>query len=87
LEEANPSMLLPVVTATTFDVSLIMRESTQGLTASCIYKARLFDAKTIDNLLLDFQSVLEQMATRPEEPISTVGVVLNEKLPKLQLRA
>jgi non-ribosomal peptide synthetase component F len=64
-EEANPNMLGPLVTPTAFDVSLMLRESTDGLTGSCIYKPHLFDAITIDRLLRDFQEVLQQMAGAP----------------------
>ncbi|HMF20728.1 MAG TPA: condensation domain-containing protein, partial [Pseudolabrys sp.] len=37
-EEANPSMLLPLVTVTTFDVILMLRESAHGLVGCCVYK-------------------------------------------------
>ena len=86
-EEANPTMLVPLVTATTFDVILIFHESTHGLMGSCVYKPRLFDATTIDRLLRDFQSVLEQMVTQPERPITAIRVPMNEKPLKPPLRA
>jgi acyl-CoA synthetase (AMP-forming)/AMP-acid ligase II len=86
-EEANPNMLVPLVTTSTFDVSLMLRESTDGLMGSCVYKPHLFDATTIDRLLRDFQSVLEQMVTRPEHPISAIRVQLNERQPGPLLRA
>jgi non-ribosomal peptide synthetase component E (peptide arylation enzyme) len=78
-EEADPSMILPLVTATTFDVILALRESADGLVGCCIYKTHLLSAKTIDRLLRDFQEVLEQMVTQPERPISELRVSLNEK--------
>ena len=86
-EEANPTMLVPLVTATTFDAILIFHESTHGLMGSCVYKPRLFDATTIDRLLRDFQSVLEQMVTQPERPITAIRVPMNEKPLKPPLRA
>ena len=67
-------MLLPLVTITTFDVILMLRESTQGLVGTCVYKPHLFGAKTIDRLLRDFQQVLERMVTQPERPISAIPV-------------
>jgi acyl-CoA synthetase (AMP-forming)/AMP-acid ligase II len=70
--EANPSMLMPLVTITTFDVILMLRESIDGLVGSCIYKPHLFNAATIDRLLRDFRSVLEQMMTQPDRPISAI---------------
>ena len=39
-------MLVPLVTITTFDVILMLRESTQGLVGTCVYKPHLFDART-----------------------------------------
>jgi non-ribosomal peptide synthetase component F len=77
-EEANPSMLLPLVTITTFDVILMLRESAEGLVGCCVYNPHLFRAVTVDYLLRDFQEVLKHMATQPERPISTIGVSLNE---------
>ena len=87
LEEANPSMLMPLATITTFDVILMLQESIHGLLGSCVYKPHLFDVMTIDRLLRDFQSVLEQMVTQPERPISEIRVPLNEKPSSPPLRA
>jgi len=74
-EEADPSMLLPLVTATTFDGILMLRESAHGLVGCCVYKPHLFGTRTIGRLLRDFQSVLEHMVTQPERPISTIPVL------------
>jgi acyl-CoA synthetase (AMP-forming)/AMP-acid ligase II len=79
-EEANPSMLMPMVTITTSDVILMLHEGTEGVTGSCVYKPHLFDVKTIDRLLRDFRSVLEQMVTYPDRPISAIRVSQNNKL-------
>jgi amino acid adenylation domain-containing protein len=73
--EAHQSMTEPGVTATTFDCILMMRETPQGLTASCIYKTALFEAATIKRLLSDFQGVLERLVAQPEQPLSTVGTL------------
>ena len=78
-EEANPNMLMPLVTTTTYDVILVLRESAHGLVGSCIYKPHLFSAKSIDRLLRDFRKVLETMVARPERPISTIRVSLKSK--------
>ena len=59
-EEANPDMLVPLVTMTTFDVILMLHESAHGLAGSCVYKPQRFDAATIDRLLRDFQEVLDR---------------------------
>jgi hypothetical protein len=78
-EEADPSMMVPLVTATTFDVILTLRESAEGLLGCCIYKTHLIRAETIDRLLRDFKVVVEHMVTDPERPISAIRVSLNEK--------
>ena len=75
-EEADPSILLPLVTTTTFDVILMLRESAHGLVGTCVYKLSLFSATTIDRLLRDFQEVLEHMVTQPERPISAIRASL-----------
>ena len=68
-------MLVPLVTITTFDVILMLRESSHGLAGTCVYKPHLFGAETIDRLLRDFQKVLEQMVAQPERPISAIPVL------------
>ena len=67
-------MLLPLATATTFDVILMLHESARGLEGSCAYKRDLFNVKTIDRLLRDFQEVLEHMVRQPDVPISAIHV-------------
>ena len=71
-EDADPGMPMPLVTTTTYDVILVLRESAQGLVGSCIYQPHLFSSKWIDRLLADFQKILEQMASEPEQRISTI---------------
>jgi acyl-CoA synthetase (AMP-forming)/AMP-acid ligase II len=78
-EEANPNMLVPLVTITSFDVIFMLRESPQGLAGTCVYKPHRLQAETIDRLLRDFQEVLERMTTQPEQPISAIRVSLNEQ--------
>ena len=71
-EEADPGMPMPLVTTTTYDVILSLRETAQGLMGSCIYQPHLFGSKWIDRLLADFQKILEHMASEPERRISTI---------------
>ena len=73
-EEANPNMLMPLVTITSYDIILMLREGPHGLIGTCVYKPALFGARTIDRLLHDFQKVLEQMVTQPDRPISAIRV-------------
>jgi Condensation domain len=79
VEEAVPSMLSPMVTVTTFDVILVLREGAQGLVGTCVYKPHLFGARTIARLLRDFRQVLEQMVLHPERPISAISAALNQQ--------
>jgi Condensation domain len=74
LEEANPNMLVPLVTLTPFEVILMLSERTDGLVGTCVYKPHLFGVTAIDRLLRDFQRVLEHMVTQPEQPISAIRV-------------
>jgi hypothetical protein len=71
-EEADPGMPMPLVTTTTYDVILALRDTAQGLVGSCIYQPHLFSSRWIDRLLADFQKILEQMASEPERRISTI---------------
>src|SRR6185436_6630154 len=73
-EEANPNMLMPLVTITSHGIILMLREGTHGLIGTCVYKPALFGARTVDRLLCDFQKVLEQMITQPDRPISAIRV-------------
>ncbi len=74
-EEANPNMILPLVTTTTFDVIFALIESSLGLAGTCIYKPHLFSTKEIDRLLQGFEHVIEQMVAQPERPISAIRVL------------
>jgi non-ribosomal peptide synthetase component F len=78
IEEASPSMMLPLVTPAGCDVILMLHEGAHGLRGTCAYKPHLFDAKAIDRLLQNFQQVLECMVTQPDRPISAIRVSLNE---------
>jgi non-ribosomal peptide synthetase component F len=78
-EEANPNVMGPLMAPTTFDVCLMLRETSHGISGSCVYKPYLFDAMTIDCLLRNFKEVLQQMVTQPERPISEILVSLNGK--------
>jgi acyl-CoA synthetase (AMP-forming)/AMP-acid ligase II len=80
-EEADPGMPMPLVTTTTYDVILVLRESALGLIGSCIYKPRLFGSKSIDRLLADFKKILERMVEEPEGRISTIRLSRNSKGP------
>jgi hypothetical protein len=78
-EEVDPGMMLPLVTMTTFDVILMLRDSTKGLVGTCVYKPHLFDTEAIERLLQDFHRVLEHMITQPDRPISVIPVSTIER--------
>jgi acyl-CoA synthetase (AMP-forming)/AMP-acid ligase II len=78
-EEANPSMLVPLVTITTFDIVLMLRESRGGIVGSCVYKPHLFDGPSIDRLLRDFCLVIEQMTMEPNRLISSIRISNQEQ--------
>jgi non-ribosomal peptide synthetase component F len=77
--EVVPGMALPLVTMTTFDVTLTLRDSAMGLVGTCVYKPYLFSAEAVDRLLQDFQQVLECMVAEPERPISEIPVSANQR--------
>ena len=72
-EEVVPGMALPLVTMTTFDIMLSLRDTSKGLVGTCAYKPHLFGAEAVDRLLQDFQVVLECMILQPERPISVIA--------------
>jgi acyl-CoA synthetase (AMP-forming)/AMP-acid ligase II/acyl carrier protein len=73
-EEVVPGMVLPLVTMTTFDVTLMLRDSIKGLVGTCVYKPHLFGADMIDRVLEDFRQAIEQIVMQPDQPISTITV-------------
>ena len=73
-EEANPTLQMPLVPATTFDIIVALNETANGIAGICVYKPHLFDTTTIDQLLRGFRSVLEQMVMWPERSISSIRV-------------
>ena len=73
-------MLVPLVTITSFNVILSLREGSNGLVGVCVYKPHLFHAKAIDRLLRGFQEVLERLTMEPEGPISAIHVLPNEQI-------
>jgi len=73
---ADESAGEPGLTATTCDIVLNVWDKPQGLAGDCIYKTTLFDAATINQMLEDFQRVLEAIVVQPEQPLSTVSARL-----------
>jgi len=61
----------PDVAFTTFDIILTLRERSQGLTGTCLYKTDLFDAATISRMLDNFQDMLTYLSAGLEQPLAT----------------
>jgi hypothetical protein len=78
-EEADPNMLMPLVTATSYDVILVLREGANGLVGWCIYKPDLIGAKSIDRLMRGFRIILNAMVEDPECRLSEIPVSLKRK--------
>jgi acyl-CoA synthetase (AMP-forming)/AMP-acid ligase II len=78
-EEVAPGMLLPLVTMTTFDVIVMLRDTSKGLVGTCVYKPHLFGTQAIDRLLRDFHQVLEHMVMQPDRPISMIPVSSSQR--------
>jgi non-ribosomal peptide synthetase component F len=68
--DIDQSLVAPDSMATTFEVVLMLQDTPQGLTGSCIYQPHLFTAVTIQRMLAHFQHVLEQLIAKPEQPLT-----------------
>ena len=78
-EEADPGLPMPLVTTTTYDVILVLRESAGCLVGSCIYRPTSCSAKSVDRLVRIFHKVLEAMIAQPERPISSIYRALQRR--------
>jgi acyl-CoA synthetase (AMP-forming)/AMP-acid ligase II len=78
-EEVDPAMLTHPAAVTAFDLMIMLRESSQGLIGTCVYKPHLFAAETVDRMLRNYEQVLENMIVQPEGPISAIPVAINEE--------
>ena len=58
---------------TKFDLGLYMVESANELHGSMEYNTDLFDASTIERLLLDYQRLLEAAVAQPEQDLETLA--------------
>ncbi|MBV9791145.1 MAG: AMP-binding protein, partial [Chloroflexi bacterium] len=58
-----------------FDITLLMSETSDGLTGTLEYNTDLFDATTMARLLGHFQSVLDGVVTDPDQPIARLPLL------------
>ena len=58
-----------------FDLTLTMREGSEGLTGALEYNTDLFDASTAERMLLHFQTLLQGMVANPDQPVATLSII------------
>ncbi|MET0646190.1 MAG: amino acid adenylation domain-containing protein [Pyrinomonadaceae bacterium] len=61
------------------DLLLTMTEDPQGLTGTWIYNTDLFDATTVERMMVHFQTLLEGVAADPHQKISTMPLLSQEE--------
>jgi amino acid adenylation domain-containing protein len=62
--------------ATKFDLSLFMHEQKAGLRATIEYRTDLFDAATIDRMLVQLENLLDAVSDEPDTPISALPLLM-----------
>jgi amino acid adenylation domain-containing protein/FkbM family methyltransferase len=78
---------LPVDNRTSmFDLSLLMEESSSGLSGVVQYNTDLFKAETISRMMGHFQKLLEAIATNPKQKISEVQFLGTDEQRRLLLK-
>ena len=58
-----------------FDLSLTIREETEGVGASLQYNTDLFDDATIDRMICHFQTMLEGIVANPDQSLSDLPIL------------
>ncbi|MFN6565572.1 MAG: amino acid adenylation domain-containing protein [Nostoc sp. ChiSLP01] len=71
-------------TTTLFDLSLIFRETPQGLTGEWEYATDLFEAETIQRMAEHFEVLLKQIIDNPKQPINSLSLLTEDERQKLQ---
>ncbi|MFN6462896.1 MAG: non-ribosomal peptide synthetase [Nostoc sp. DedVER02] len=71
-------------TTTLFDLSLIFRETPQGLTGEWEYATDLFEAETIQRMAGHFEVILKQIIDNPKQPINSLSLLTEDERHKLQ---
>jgi amino acid adenylation domain-containing protein len=72
-------------TTTLFDLSLIFRETPQGLTGEWEYATDLFEAKTIQRMTKHFAVLLKGIVDNPQQPIDTLPLTAEDERQQLQI--
>lgn len=71
-------------TTTLFDLSLILRETPQGLTGEWEYATDLFEAETIQRMTEHFEVLLKQIIDNPNQSINSLSLLTEDERQKLQ---
>ncbi|ODG96163.1 non-ribosomal peptide synthetase [Nostoc sp. KVJ20] len=71
-------------TTTLFDLSLIFRETPQGLTGEWEYATDLFEVQTIQRMAGHFAVLLQGIVDNPQQPIDTLPLMTEEESQQLQ---
>jgi amino acid adenylation domain-containing protein len=71
-------------TTTLFDLSLMFRETPQGLTGEWEYATDLFAATTIQRMVGHFEFILKGIVDNPNQPINTLSLLIEDEYQQLQ---
>ncbi|MDB9435751.1 amino acid adenylation domain-containing protein [Dolichospermum lemmermannii CS-548] len=71
-------------TTTLLDLSLIFRETPQGLTGEWEYTTDLFESETIQRMVGHFEVLLKQIIDHPNKPINTLSLLTETEIQQLQ---
>jgi amino acid adenylation domain-containing protein len=71
-------------TTTFFDLSLIFRETPQGLTGEWEYATDLFADTTIQRMVRHFEVLLKQIIDHPHQSINTLSLLTPDEIQQLQ---
>ncbi|WP_257236846.1 non-ribosomal peptide synthetase, partial [Nostoc sp. 'Peltigera malacea cyanobiont' DB3992] len=72
-------------TTTLFDLSLMFRETPQGLIGEWEYATDLFEAKTIQRMTGHFAVLLQGIIDNPQQPINTLPLLTKAERQQLQI--
>ncbi|AUT02776.1 non-ribosomal peptide synthetase [Nostoc sp. CENA543] len=72
-------------TTTLFDLSLIFRETPQGLTGEWEYATDLFAAETIQGMVRHFEVLLTQIIDNPHQSINHLSLLTEDEIQQLQI--
>ncbi|MGJ5674777.1 MAG: amino acid adenylation domain-containing protein [Nostochopsis sp.] len=72
-------------TTTLFDLSLIFRETPQGLTGEWEYATDLFEVETIQRMVRHFEVLLRLIVDHPQQSINTLPLLTENERQQLQI--